>query len=231
VDFDGSTYPAQRQSGHTSCYEAGHCKIECSDKIGNVDFETRRDKYKATRAGPIVSGIPKAYTDSLALMTKWSDDTDPAEWGSDTIFVLDSLTALGRAAFDWAKGMNPGAKDKRNWYGTAQDSIEYMLALLTSENFHANVIVISHIKISELKTGEVKGHVSAIGSALGPIIPRYFNTMVVAESDGSGKNVRRKIKTVPTGMVDAKTPVPSLEIELPLATGLATLFTKLKDIA
>jgi hypothetical protein len=203
-------------------------RAQCPDKLANVDYETRRDKYRATNAGPVISGAPKAFTDSLALMTKWSDETNPAEWGEGTVFVLDSLSAFGKAAFEWAKGLNPTAKDPRQWYFAAQKAVEDTLALLTGESFHANVIVISHVNYKEITEGMTKGYANAIGTALGPIIPRYFNTLIMAESSGAGKNVRRKIKTLPTGIVDLKTPIPSLEAELPLETGLATLFTKLK---
>lgn len=204
-------------------------KRQCPDKLVNVNFETRRDKFKASLAGPIISGQPKAFTDSLALLTKWSDDTIPAEWGEQTIFVLDSLSAFGKSAFEWAKGMNPSAKDPRQWYFMAQGALENTIAMLTSEGFHCNVIVISHVQFKENADGTTKGYANTIGSALGPIIPRYFNTLVLAESTGSGKNVRRKIKTLPTGVVDLKTPVPfKIEGELPLETGLATLFEQLK---
>lgn len=40
---------------------------ECPDKINNVDYETRRDKYKSTAGGPIVVGQPRAFVDSMAL--------------------------------------------------------------------------------------------------------------------------------------------------------------------
>jgi len=203
---------------------------ECPKKIKNVDFETRRDKYKSTRSGPIVSGTPKAYTDSLDLMTQWSDESDPAEWGSDTVFVVDSFDSLGKAAFEWAKGMNPSAKDPRNWYFTAQQSLENVLQMLTGAEFKTNVIIISHVNLKETSQGVWKGHASAIGSALGPIIPKYFNTLVLAESSGSGKQTRRRIKTLPTGLVDLKTPVSfRIDSELPLETGLATLFEALKE--
>jgi hypothetical protein len=162
-------------------------------------------------------------------MTKWSDDTIPAEWGPDTIFVLDSLTALGRACFEWARGLNPSAKDPRQWYFSAQQSLEMVIQLLSSEAFRSNVIIISHVNFVEESDGTSKGYASAIGRAMGPIIPKYFNTLLLAESSGMGKNVRRRIKTVPTGLIDLKNPSPfKLDAELPLETGLATVFETIK---
>ena len=203
---------------------------ECPDKIGNVEFESLRDNYKATMQGPIISGSPKAFTAALALMTKWSDGTAPCDWGDKTILVIDSFTALGRAALAWAEGMNPTAKDKRNWFFMAQQKLEVTLAMLTSESFKANVIIISHVKYEEDGQGLAKGYISAVGSALGPIIPSYFNTIVLAQSQGNGKNVKRTITTIPTAMIDLKNSAPfKIDQTLPLETGLATLFEKLKE--
>jgi hypothetical protein len=205
-------------------------KRECPDKLDNINFITLRDKMKADPIrGAVVSGTPKAYTDAIKYLTKWDDDTIPSEWGADTIFVLDSLTLFGRAAFRWAQGMNPNSKDPRQWYGASQESILTVLDLLTSSEFHANVIVITHVDLQELSDGTTKGYASAIGKALGPKIPAVFNTVILAESKGTGENVRRTITTMPTATVDLKNP-KSVEIpkSLPLETGMATIFKTLK---
>lgn len=156
------------------------------DKLKNVDYETRRNKYKASVGAVGVTGQASAFVDSVKLMEKWSDGSDPATWGTDTIFVLDSLSTFGKAALEWAKGMNPLAQsgkqqDARQWFFTAQQALENVIALLTSEAFHCNVIVISHINWKEMQDGTTKGYANAIGSALGPTLARYFNTLILAE--------------------------------------------------
>lgn len=207
-----------------------YARLQCPDKMDNVDFETRRDKFKASPLGPILDGAAKAYIESSTLMTKWTDGTAPMSWGEDTIFVLDSLTALGQAAFNWAKSMNPGAKDPRQWFFTAQQSIETIISMLTSETFKTNLIIISHVQFQELPDGTTKGYATSIGKALGSTVPKYFDIMVLAQTQGSGKNVKRTINTLPTSMIDLKNPVPfKLDQTLPLETGLATLFEKLKE--
>lgn len=204
-------------------------KRNCPDKLANVDYETRRDRYKSSPGGPILAGPAKAFTESLSLMTKWSDGTNPAEWGPEYIFVLDSGSAFGRAAYAWAKAMEPTAKDPRQWYFKAQQAFEDTVALLTDESFNTNVIFISHIKWIEETEGIRKGSMNTVGSALGPIIPRYFNTLILAEQTGSGKAVRRKIRTLPTGSIDLKNPASfELDSELPLETGMSTIFKALK---
>lgn len=202
---------------------------ECPDKLANVDYETVRDKYKASPVGPVINGAPKALVDSLKLLNKWTDESVPAEWGPDHILVMDSLTGLGKAAFEWAKGMNPNSKEPRQWYHQAQQAVDNVISLLTSEAFHANVIIIAHVQFVEQNDGSVRGYANTIGKALGPMIPTYFNTMVLAKTQGSGANVKRTIATVPTALIDLKNPAPfKVDKELPLETGLATLFEKLR---
>lgn len=191
--------------------------------LSKVEYETFRDSYRATKTGPMLKGSATAFVNAMEQMTKWSEVSDPR-----TVFVLDSLTHLGRAAFEWARGMNPTAKDPRQWFHTAQQGVLSILALVTSKEFQMNVIVISHVNYKELTEGVAKGHPSAVGTALGPQISSFFNTLVLAESSGSGTNTRRKIKTMPTGVIDLKVPNPTIEKELPLETGLATLFAHLK---
>jgi hypothetical protein len=207
-----------------------YVKRDCPDNLGNIDYETQRDPYKAGPMGPVVAGAPKAFINSLKLMNKWSDETIPSEWGDKIIFVMDSLTGLGKAAFEWAKGVNPGTKDPRQWYSAAQQAVDNFLSLLTSEAFHSNVIVIAHVQLVDQNDGTVRGYANSIGKALGPLIPTYFNTMILAKSSGSGQNVKRNILTVPTSILDLKNPAPFLiEATRPLETGLATLFEKLKE--
>jgi hypothetical protein len=203
---------------------------DCADKIGNIDYETLRDKYKAGPVGPVVDGVPKALVNATKLLSKWSDETIPATWGENHIMIVDSLTGLGKAAFEWAKGLNPNAREPRQWYHTAQQAVDNILSLLTSEAFNTNVIVIAHVQFIEQSDGSIRGFANTIGKALGPMVPTYFNTMVLAQSRGSGANVKRNILTVPTSMIDLKNPAPfKIDQELPLGTGLATLFNKLKE--
>src|SRR5205085_12530223 len=93
---------------------------DCPDKLSLVDSEFRRDKFKASDDGPVIKGSPKAFVECLQLMNKWSDGTEPSEWGPDTIMVIDSFSGLGTSAFNWAKGLNSSAKDPRQWYFVAQ---------------------------------------------------------------------------------------------------------------
>lgn len=208
-----------------------HVKAIDSKLLSRIEYQTFRDRMKMTATGPQVAGSPKAYVNTLTALEKWPDDqSDPAKWGEKTILVIDSLTNLGRAAFLWAKAANPASKDPRQWYKTAQDLVEDLIANVTSDGFETNVIVISHVEMVQTNEGTIKGFVSSIGKALGPKIPRFFNTLLLSETSGSGKNVKRKIKTYPTALIDLKNPAPMrIEAEYPIETGLADIFKQLKS--
>lgn len=191
--------------------------------LSRIEYETYRDEFRMTAGGPMVKGSAKAFSAAMDKLTEWSLIDDPM-----SITVIDSLTFLGKSAMAWAKGMNPTAKDPRQWFYTAQQAVESVLALLTNESYKQNVIVISHVNYKEVMEGVHKGYPSAVGSALGPTIASYFDTLVLAEASGSGTNVRRRIKTMPTGVIDLKMPTSAIDKELPLETGLSTIFAELK---
>jgi len=200
-----------------------HAKKTCPAKLANFEYESYTDEYKSTQAGLILKGQPKAFTSMLAKLSEWSSIDD-----LNTIVVVDSLSAVGRAAFEWAKGMNPMSKDPRQWYGAAQKAIEDMIALLTSDQFRTHVIVITHVKYAESDLGSQKGYANSLGQALNTVIPRYFSTMLQAEVTGTGNNMKREIRTMPTGIVDLKLPPIDLPSKLPLETGMAQIFAAMR---
>lgn len=203
---------------------------DCPDNLGSVEYRTLRDRYKASASGPIIEGNPRAFVDALKMLDRWKyDDVDfgkPSEWGPEAILVVDSLTFLSDAAFAWAQALNSTAKDPRQWYGQAQDAIEKVLALLTSPSFETNVIVISHVKYVEREDGTTKGYPTAVGSALSPVIPRYFNSVALCLTKGG----RRTLQTQATAMIDLKNPKPfSMAKEYPIESGLADFFAVLRE--
>lgn len=208
-----------------------YVKKECPELMDNVDVEIFRDKYKVRQNGDVgVDGSPKAFTNAVKLLDKWTDETVPREWGKDTFFVLDTLTTLGKASLAWAEGLAPTAKDPRQWYFAAQQAIENVVAMLMGPDFHCNVIISTHITARELQDGTQKGFpASGAGSALGPTLAKYCNTMVLAESSGFGEKVTRKIKTTPTGFIDLKSAAPfATASSYDLGTGLAQIVEILK---
>lgn len=206
--------------------------------ISNVEFRTLRDKYKSSPDGPVIAGTPKAFVDAVKLLDRWKythegSETDlgsPAEWGPDCILVIDSLTFLSDAAFAFREPLavrgKDGKFDARAVYKDAQDAIESVLAFITGEAFRTNVIVTSHIRYIENQDGTRKGYPTSVGSALGPIIPRYFNSVALCQTTGA----KRTIQTVATAMIDLKNPRPfAMAKSYPIETGLADFFGVLRE--
>lgn len=208
------------------------CKHHDPKLLESLDIISVRDKFRASQmTGLEVAGQPKAWVDALKYLNKWDDGTSIAEWDDKTIFVLDTLTSAGRAAFHWAKGMNPSSKDPRQWYAAGQDSLKTLLELLTSPDFTCHILVLSHIDLIERDDGTTKGYASSLGKALGPQIAKVFPTLIMAETKGSGSNVKRTITTRPTNMVDLKNPIPfSIDERYPLETGMASIFAALTAV-
>lgn len=196
--------------------------------LDNLEYVTCRDALKlgAGALGVVTKlAVPNAYPNAVKLMEKWEDGSIPSEWGHDYILVLDTLTFFANAAYRWKEALNPTVKDPRQIYGAAQDAVEDILELLTSAEFQTNVIVISHIRWVERQDGTKKAYPSAVGEALSPKIPTYFNNLLLSESSGNGANVKRTFKTLPTTFMDLKnTGAEDLPATLPINTGLADFF-------
>ena len=207
------------------------------EALSRVEYRTLRDRRRASAAGPIVS--PKAFVSGLKMLDHWkytsSDGEEidlgkPAEWGPECILVIDSLTFMSDAAYDWADPLAPrsaqGGVDKRQIFGMAQEAVENVLALLTSEAFETNVIVMSHIKYMDTPDGNTKAYPTSVGKALSPVIPRYFNTVVQCVTI----NGKRSFRTKATPLIDLKNPAPfKMKSTFPLGTGLADIFKVLRN--
>lgn len=204
-------------------------KNSCPDRLSSISFENCRDVYGMGPKGPGVKGTPKALKTALQFLDQWPDGTTPAEWGHDHILVIDSLSLLSKAAYNWAHFNDPNVKDKRQTFFSAQQMVENIISLVTSDAFQTNVIVLTHIDLQETSDG-VKGFPRAIGQALGSKIPMYFPTLVLLETSGTGENHKRKFRTIPTATIDLKTSAPfKINATYPISDGMAQIFSKLKE--
>lgn len=205
----------------------------CPDKIDNVEFRTIRDKRKMTQLGPIIDGAPKAFADAIKMLDRWKyDDIDlgvPANWGPDSILVLDSLSRFCDAAYDFREPLavrgKSGEYDARAVYGDAQDAVENVIASLTSDHFQTNVIVICHGTFMDQPDGTTKIFPQGVGQKLSPKIPQYFPTYVRYKNIGGKRTIQLKSDVT----IDLAAPRPDLPDSLPVDTGLATLFEKLRQ--
>jgi hypothetical protein len=212
---------------------------ECPEMLENIEYVSLRDKRKTTPGGSVIDGKPKAFIEGMKLLDRWkyADDTGaevdlgkPSDWGPDCILVIDSLSRLCDAAFDFREPLVPvgksGERDMRAVYGDAQDAVEMMLATLTSTNFGTNVIVVAHISYQEMGDGTTKGFPQGVGQKLSPKIPQYFPSAVLYTNKGG----KRTIQTNSTPLIDLANPAPfKMEKSYPIETGLADFFQVLRE--
>lgn len=222
-----------------------YVKQENLDKIANVKYQTFTDKMKMPDTPAVMignrmevysfaQGTPDAYVRALKQLEYWKEGADdlgrPGTWGTDTIVVIDSLTSAAQSAYRYCKALNPLAKEGQTHYFNAQQLIMNLLYLLGSDNFSVNVIVIAHIDYTKNHLDVTKGFPRSIGSAINSQIASVFNAVLLAESVGSGAQVKRTIRTNSTGIVDLKNPVAfKLPDSLPLASGLADFFRAVNE--
>lgn len=224
LDFDNNLAPLVKFIRH-----------DTPDKLKNVEFRTLVDKYKSSPIGPVLDGMPTAFVEGVKMLDKWKyvpapgkepiDLGYPGDWGPECVLVIDSLTFMSNYAYNWADGMNPGAKDKRAIYKVAQDAVEDMLALMKSPAFNTNIVMTAHVRYEQSQDGTTTGFPNSVGSALGPKIPAYFTSIALMEKTGSGASMARSIRTIPTALIDLRNPAPfDMAPTLPIKTGLADFF-------
>lgn len=210
-------------------------KRDAPSALEQVEFRTLRDKLKSTPTGMVTDGAATAFPEGLRMLDWWRyegvDLGPPKDFGKECIVVIDSSTFMSDAAFRFREPLVPrsrdGKYDVRAVYKDAQDAFENVLALLTSESFRTNVIVISHVRYVDNPDGTKKGYPTAVGSALSPQIPRYFNSVALAQTGPGGK---RQIQTAATAMIDLANPAAFKMLPtLPIETGLATFFKTVRS--
>ena len=159
-----------------------------------------------------------SLTNGLTGPSQLNGDREPSS--SST-----ALRSYPNSAFNWARGLNPSAKDPRQWFYSAQQAVENTISLITSTSFNTDVLIIAHVQYQDRPDGTMKGYPSAVGKALGPTIPAYFENVALAQTIGG----KRLIQTVPTALIDLKNPAAfKMPASLPIETGLQDFFTTLK---
>lgn len=210
----------------------------CKDKLNTVEFRTLRDKFKAGPMGAVLDGKPKAWIDSIKMLDNWKYTDDegnpidlgkPAEWGPDCILVIDSLSRLCDAAYDFHESIIPAGKsgdyDGRAVYGNAQRDVENLLGMITSKSMGTNVILIAHGMYMDLPDGSTKIFPQGVGQKLSPKIPQYFASIVRYKNKSGTRTIQLKSDV----MIDLANPRPDIMKEsLPIETGLADFFAALR---
>lgn len=244
LDFDGNTEPLLR--------------FTKDEFLKNIDIQLFEDKLRNGQSFIEPLGQPQAFKQALDAMDQWKyTDEDGTlvdlgkskDWGCDTVVVLDSLTALGTAAFRRVQNrLNKTAiNTTQQVWGIAMTEQEAFIEKMTSNTNKFHVIVLAHLKMISPKdvakddsdtTKALKERAaeliptrlfpSALGQALPPMIGGHFPTLLLVEPEYKpGNKVQRVIRTVPRPELDLKIPAPDLPASLPIDTGLAEIFKQM----
>lgn len=212
---------------------------DSSEVQSRVYWETCTDNRKVSSAGLVsYEGSPSAFSRAMKLLSNWkTDDYDlgpVSSWDQSSILVIDSLSFLSLSAMAGVLAMAgrlPPAHPQIQDWGAAMDRIENLLGLLYSDSVRCHVIINSHLTYIQPEgeaEGVVRAYPNTLGTKLPPKVGRFFNTMLLSKTEGSGAATKRKIFTVPTGALALKTPAPKLAKPFyPLETGLADFFKDL----
>lgn len=205
-------------------------RAEAPERMDNVEFRSMRDKWKGSDAGMLLEGKAKAWTDSLKMLNQWKyGDIDlgkPADWGPDCVLVIDSLSRMCDAAYDYHSEMAGAKADGRAVYGNAQDDVERQLANLTHPNFETNVIVVCHGNYMAQPDSTTKIFPQGVGQKLSPKIPQYFPNYIRMTKRAEV----RTLQLASDNMIDlANTRPDVLGKDLSPETGLAEFFGVLRN--
>ncbi len=220
------------------------------------------DRVKANRKAnvaltPSVRGEPKAFATLIKLLDNWVDSETGesfgpvAEMGPKDILVIDPLTHLSHAIFDYTlyAGARLGYPKRKADWGRAIDREVAFVRSLCSIHNGANLIVTCHLKRLRVKAASkeevaVKGsaadivvshsddeedeiltaekYPSALGQNLPAEIGGFFGAVIQADMTAAGKFI---LRTRPTKDVRLKIPATKLALpaELPAEDGLVKI--------
>lgn len=196
-----------------------------------------RWRYWQTTEGKVVWDIKDKDATEKGLILV--DHGKVIDWGPDKVIVVDSLSFAATAALNYHLSLtgrlaaSRTQNEARRDVGATQAILRKLLELIYDDSIRCNVIVNSHItEVTDSGYGPnaeeakderdtAKGYPSAIGRALSPIIPRFFNSVLHMEMRGK----RMYLMTQPVGNVLTKTAVPlRVKREYPIENALADYF-------
>lgn len=205
-----------------------------AELLARVDSVPLGDPVKKGKPTQALAWI-KAQ-DLLMGKDDWKDYGPIETWDSSTVLVVDSLSHNGRCIMNFvlhqagrlgAKSGVKGGIEMSHW-GSAMEEQEVFLATLYDDSIRCHVLVLAHISIKELEDGTVKGMPSGLGSKWPPRIGSYFNNLFTYRVIGSGPGLKRVISTKGSTLIAGKSESLDLPLELPIETGLATIFEIIK---
>ena len=184
------------------------------------------------------------------VFREWKDDNQSfgniMDWDSDVVLDFDTMSTLATISHFFVQDLNGRlgslVDDHGRDTGGAQELLRRLLMKLSSVNLVCNVIMTTHITRVDTSTGAIqspearlrehlpidaKGYPAAIGRALSPQIPKFFNDCFIVRAANSAGSIKREISSIPIDNTSAKNSV-YLEDSYPVSTGLAEIFAALR---
>ncbi len=245
LDFDNNAAPL-RAFCKTAEGRKNIQRVACLD-------ETVSD-MEVTNAGEIqiINRVTefRSWPAMIQSLKVWpADQSNPREWGNESVLVIDSLSALSAAAERGYLKLKGRSGQKLKWqeFGELQKQIfEFLVGV--GNMMKCPVIVISHLQLNgpDLNTLEDIGNDKvaealqqrviekkleaadiidynlgpiSIGKAKSQILPSVFSGTVFCEADETG----RWLFTKPRKSLQLGVPVAGLPAKLPIETGLVTI--------
>ena len=204
---------------------------------------------KCIVATRIVPAKATVWQKTVGLLSNWeAKDPQPLSagnvnnWTPNDVLVVDPLGALGTAAKNFNLAINGAlitvrtANEWRRDIGAAQQHLEVFLQMLYDVNVNCNVIVTSHITYSKADgtmpsnddlDKQLFGFPAAIGRAIVPRIPRYFNHVLLCEKIAGSE--KRSIYTQTRGNINLKSGAPlNIKPYYGIEKGLAEYFADVR---
>lgn len=212
------------------------------EALKHIAYQTITDPMRNVN-GKLIPKSATVWQRVAKLLDKWQvtakaekagdpdvivEDFGPVStWTNQEVLVIDSLSMLANAALNFILSMNARLGQQphqSDWYA-GQQLLESLFQLLFDDGIKCNVVMNCHIVYIGEENGPQRGYPATLGKALSPKMGSYFNTILMAKSQGSGASAKHKILTRSQGMIELKNSSPlTVAAEYPLETGLADYF-------
>jgi len=156
--------------------------MDSAEKIGKMSYELLTKMVDGSR------GENNAFLKIITVCSDFPDDRTgrrfgPVDsFGTDKIFVIDSLSELANACMKAVIGSKPTASQPD--YGIAQNSLMNFLRLCT-QGLACTFVLTAHVdRQTDELTGSTKIMTKAIGKAMAGDIPQLFSDVIYTVREG-----------------------------------------------
>lgn len=160
--------------------------------VDNVHYVTLKDD-PADRKG--VDSWRKGWN---IIQGRWKvDDEDLGsirDWGSDTVFVIDSLTFMGKAALHDAlvtNGKKVSDQPSQPEWGDALRKMEALLDFVLSNRVNCNVVMTALPIAIDDESGVSKLYPQVVSKNFSTTVPSFFNNVIGLTSKRDGTRLFR----------------------------------------